>query len=228
MLIRVGAFLRSSIGKKSLMALSGLLLIGFLILHVAGNLTLYADGEGRAFQEYAGATHALGAFLWFAEIGLVVLFVAHIALGLRTAMENREARPARYKELAPKGKRTWSSISMIVTGVLVLVFLVIHLLDFRLADGLAEPPPPAELYRLVIERLSSPIGAGIYLVSMVFLGLHLSHGVQSLMQSLGLKHPSYAPAIRNAGIVLSVGIAGLFASFPLFAILFDGKWPWAS
>ncbi|MCC7013759.1 MAG: succinate dehydrogenase cytochrome b subunit [Planctomycetes bacterium] len=222
MISRFGAFLRSSIGKKALMAVTGLLLIGFLIVHVVGNLTLYADGDGTQFNAYAAKLEALGPLKVLAEVGLTVLFLAHIALGLRTALENREARPERYKDLAPKGRRTMASMTMVVTGAVLLVFLVIHVIDFRLADF-----SKVGLAKLVMERLTSPLGAGIYLVSMAFLGSHLWHAFQSLFQTLGLRHPSYAPTIKWVGSALALAIAGLFASFPVLCMMFEGQWPWS-
>lgn len=221
MMSRFGAFLRSSIGKKSLMAVTGLLLILFLIAHVIGNLTLYADGDGSAFNAYAHKLESLGPLKILAEIGMLLLFGAHIALGMRTFLENREARPARYKDLPPKGARSFASMTMAVTGVVVLIFLVIHIIDFRLADF-----SKVGLAALVIERLSSPLGAGIYFISMAFLGVHLWHAGQSLVQTLGFRHPSYAPTIRTVGLVLGVAIAGLFATFPVLILVFKGQWPW--
>lgn len=222
MLSRCGAFLRSSIGKKSLMAVTGAALIGFVIAHVAGNLQLFTDSKGEHFDAYAKQLDDFGKLKLLGEFGLLALFVAHIALGMRTALENREARPARYKDLAPKGNRTWSSMSMIVTGSVVLVFLVIHVLDFRLAMR-----DPQGLAYMVVHRMSGPVGAGIYLVGVIVLGVHLWHGFQSLFQSLGLKNPSYAGLIKGAGSVLAVVIAGLFALFPICCFIWQGKWPWS-
>jgi succinate dehydrogenase / fumarate reductase cytochrome b subunit len=136
-------------------------------------------------------------------------------------LENREARPQRYKDLAPKGNRTFASMTMAITGIVVLVFLVIHIIDFRMADfsekGLAA---------LVVERLSSPAGGAIYFISMAFLGVHLWHAFQSAMQTLGLRHPAYAPTILTLGRALAVALAVLFASFPVLLMATGGQWPW--
>jgi succinate dehydrogenase / fumarate reductase cytochrome b subunit len=222
MFSRCGAFLRSSIGKKASMAVTGLLLIGFLVVHVIGNLTLFADGDGSAFNAYAHKLESLGPLKIVAEVVLGVLFLVHLGLGMRTAMENREARPKRYKDLAAKGARSPASMTMLVTGVVILVFLVIHIIDFRLADFSKQG-----LAALVIERLSSPLGAGIYFVAMLFLASHLGHAFQSLFQTLGLRHPSYTPAIKTVGIAIAVLVAGLFAVFPVACMLFEGRWPWS-
>jgi succinate dehydrogenase / fumarate reductase, cytochrome b subunit len=206
----------------------GALWLGYLVLHLAGNLTLFADADGSAFRHYAENIHGYGVLVKVAEGALLALFVVHIALGLRAALENREARPVRYKELVPKGRRTWSSVTMVASGAVVLVFTVIHVLDFRMAVGVVDSPEAAELARLVVARLSSPTGAGIYLVGMLFLGFHLSHGFQSLFQSLGLRHPAYSSCIRALGLTLAIVIAGGFAGFPILYLMFEGQWPWSS
>lgn len=224
MLSRFGAFLRSSIGKKIAMALTGLLLFGFLVVHVLGNLTLYGDGDGTAFNAYAHKLESLGPVKIAAEVALALLFIAHAALGMRTALSNREARPQRYKEAPAKGERSLASMSMIVTGGVVFVFLVIHIIDFRLA-GFGGPGQPT-LSELVIARVASPVGASIYFVSMLVLGVHLWHAFQSALQTFGLRHPTYTGAIRCAGMVLAVAVAGAFASFPVLCMMFNGKWPW--
>jgi succinate dehydrogenase / fumarate reductase cytochrome b subunit len=97
-----------------------------------------------------------------------------------------------------------------------------------MAVGIVDPPEAERLAELVVARLSSPTGAGIYLVGMLFLGLHLSHGFQSLFQSLGLRHPAYVGLIRGIGVALALLLAGGFASFPILYFLFDGRWPWSS
>jgi len=191
------------------MSLTGAALIGFTLVHLLGNTTLYADSDGTAFNHYA---HLLSSnpLLPLAEIGLAVLFVIHIALGIRTALDNREARPTRYKDLAPHGNRTLASMTMIVTGLIVLVFLIIHLLDFRLGG-----PHPEGLAASVVARLSKPLGAVIYLVGVCALGVHLWHAFQSVFQTLGLYHPRYRPMVVKAGWVVAVVVGLGFATFPV-------------
>lgn len=214
MLERLGAFLRSSIGKKSLMSATGLLLILYLVAHLAGNLSLFADDTGESFDAYATLLQS-NPLLPFAEIGLLVLFVAHIALGLRTASENREARQTRYKELASHGNRTVSSMSMVITGLIVLVFVVIHLWDFRIT-----PRNPEGLAFMVVTRLATPAGAAIYVVGVLALGVHLWHAWQSSLQTLGVSHGAYTAALRRFGYGLAVVLGVGFASFPVLIYLF--------
>ena len=218
MFSRLTAFARSSIGKKTFMSLSGGALILFLIGHVAGNLTLFAGTDGHLFDAYADTLRSNPA-LPLVELGLTALFVAHIVLGLRTALENREARPERYKSLNSHGNRTAASVSMIVTGSIVLVFLIIHLLDFRFAEE-----DPRGFSAMVVDRLSTPLGAGIYFIGVGALGLHLWHAFQSLFQSLGLHHPRYRPLIKNVGYGLAATFAILFWLFPTVCLLKPDRW----
>lgn len=213
MLHRLGRFLRSSIGRKFLMSLTGAALMGFVLVHLLGNLTLFADSSGEVFDSYAHAIES-NPLLPLAEIGLAVLFVVHIALGIRLALDNRDARPARYKELQAHGGRTLASLTMPVTGVLVLIFLVVHLLDFRLAER-----DPDGLAAMVVTRLESPLAALVYGAGVLALGVHLWHAFQSAFQSLGLFHPRYRDLIRNAGRAFAVLVAVGFAAFPVVIYL---------
>jgi succinate dehydrogenase / fumarate reductase cytochrome b subunit len=206
---RLGLFLRSSIGRKFLMSLTGAGLMAFVLVHLLGNLTLFADSTGEAFDRYAHALES-SPLLPLAEIGLVVLFVVHLALGIRLALDNRDARPKRYKGLEAHGERSLASLTMPVTGVLVLVFVVVHLLDFRLAER-----SPEGLAAMVVQRLRAPLSAAVYVVGVVALGVHLWHAFQSAFQSLGLFQPRYRGAVRNAGRAFAVAIALGFAAFPL-------------
>src|SRR5215211_153177 len=133
----LGKTLSSSIGKKLVMALSGLALIGFLITHLSGNLLIYRGESGEAFDAYE---HMLSSnpLLPVAEIALLALFVVHVALAFRLSMQNRESRRQRYAVRASRGEKTLASASMLTTGLVVLFFLVIHLWDFRIGKTSAQ------------------------------------------------------------------------------------------
>lgn len=205
--------LTTSIGKKALMSATGLLLVGFLVLHLAGNLTLFADDTGAAFNRYAQALASNRALMYAAEALLALLFLAHIALGLRVSMENRSARPRGYALSRDRGSRTFSSNTMLITGVVVLGFLVIHITDFRLRER-----SPDGLAAMVFRRLSEPAGALIYLVGVIALGIHLSHAFRSALQTLGVNHPRYNRAIHGAGRLIAIGLAIGFAAFPVLLL----------
>ncbi len=211
---RLGAFLGSSIGKKTLMSLTGLGLVVFLIAHLAGNLTLYADGTGETYAAYAQKLKDLGPGLWFMELGLAAMFVAHIALAFRTSMENREARKSRYRVRGTKGEANLPNSSMLITGTVVLVFLVIHLLDFRFSEGLA-PPHADVLAPKVVDRLASFTGAAIYLIGGVAVLIHLGHAFRSALRTLGVHHPQYENLIKRTGTGLAVALGLGFVSFPV-------------
>lgn len=216
MLSWFGRFLSTSIGKKTLMALTGLALVGFLIAHLLGNLTLYTGNE--AFNAYAQKLEDLGPLLWVAEIGLLVLFAVHIGLALKTSRENKDAREHRYQVRASHGQRSFASSSMLITGLIVGVFLVIHIIDFRIAKMMGSKSVE-DLAMAVRARLGSPIGAFLYLAGIVALGVHLRHAISSALQTLGANHPKYNDLIRVTGIGLSVAIAAGFASFPIYLLV---------
>ena len=200
------------------MSLSGAGLMGFVLVHLLGNLTLFVDPTGEAFDKYAFTLES-SPLLPFAEIGLAVLFAVHIALGVRVALDNREARPVRYKDLEAHGQRTLSSTTMIVTGLLILIFLVVHLWDFRLAER-----DRAGLAAMVVHRLSRPLAALLYVVGVAALGIHLWHAFQSAFQSLGLNHPQYRPLIRKTGRAFAVVIALGFVAFPIGIFVAPQSW----
>ena len=140
-------------------------------------------------------------------------------LGLRTALENREARPSRYKTLESHGNRRPASVSMIISGVLVLIFLIVHLVDFRFAEE-----DPRGFSYMVVERLSTPLGATIYFLGVGALGFHLLHAFQSLFQTLGLHHPRWKPLIDATGVGLAALLAILFWLFPTVCLLKPERW----
>jgi succinate dehydrogenase / fumarate reductase cytochrome b subunit len=212
MLRWLGNALSSSVGRKIVMGLTGLLLVGFLVEHLLGNLTLFEDGDGSAFHEYKAFMESFGPLLTVAEIGLFLLFGAHIVLALRLSIENREARRTRYLIRANRGKANAASLSMLITGSVILIYLVKHVFfDFRFNAGYHEAPA-----QTVKETLASPLSGFFYLAAMGILGLHLAHGFRSAFQSLGLSHPKLDPLLDRAGIAVAVLFGLGFAVFPIY------------
>jgi succinate dehydrogenase / fumarate reductase cytochrome b subunit len=213
----------SSIGKKLVMAVTGLALCGFLVVHLGGNLLLYVGADD--YNRYAHTLHAQQRLLLVAEIGLLILFLGHILLALKTDAENRAARPTGYAVKQTKMDEgplaSPASSVMMVTGIVVLAFLLVHLSDFNLFDlrhdaGTKSPEPFVKA--LVILR--DPISAIVYIVGSAFLGYHVLHGFQSAFQTLGVNHPKYTPIIRFFGFVLAITVAIGFGSFPFWAWVF--------
>jgi succinate dehydrogenase / fumarate reductase cytochrome b subunit len=210
-----GRVLASSVGRKQLVALTGLLLCGFLIFHLAGNLLILAGAE--KFDAYAKFLHDNAALVIVAEIGLIALFVTHIGLALRLTAENHRARGGRYGVRNDRGSRTVASETMAVSGLIVLAFLVIHLINFKFADRTASPYD-GSLYRVVVSLFQGSVGYVIwYVIASCVLGLHLSHGLQSAFQTLGVQHPRYSPWLRRAGYGFAALIAVGYSILPIFA-----------
>jgi succinate dehydrogenase / fumarate reductase cytochrome b subunit len=204
------AFLESSIGKKIMVALAGLLLCGFLITHLAGNLFLFVGGS--AFNRYAEILES-NPLLPLAEGGLLVLFLVHIALSVRARMADMAARPIGYEVAADKGARTPGSRTMAASGSLILLFIVIHVATIKYRFGGAKGPT---LFDHVTGWFANPLYAGFYVLAMAGVGLHLSHGVQSSLQTFGVSHPRYTPLLRKAGLAFALLMGLAFASMPIY------------
>ena len=207
-------FLRSSVGRKQLMALTGLAMAGFLIVHLSGNLLLFS-GE-QAFNGYAEFVTSQ-ALLPVARIGLIALFLFHIGLAIQLTMENRAARGSRYHH-KDASEASLASRTMIISGVLILIYVIIHLLDFTLADQSGEQG----LYGLVIAKFSNGIYVTIYVIAMVILAAHLIHGIQSTFQSFGLNHAKHTPILKKLLMLFAIAISMGFASIPIILMITKG------
>ncbi len=209
-------FLESTIGKKVMVALAGLLLCGFLITHVLGNLFLFVGGP--AFNRYAEMLES-NPLIPLAEGGLVVLFLLHIALSARARLSNMAARPVAYQVYKGKDARTPGSSTMAVTGSLILLFLIVHIATIKYQVGGAKGP---DLFAHVTGWFANPLYAGFYVVALIGVGLHLSHGVQSAFQTFGVNHPRYTPLIKTLGLAFALIIALTFASMPIYFCIAGG------
>jgi len=240
----VGALRRllmSSIGKKFVMGLSGLLLIGFVATHLAGNLLIFSGSQ--AYNDYAAKLHSLGPFLWLAEIGLLALFGLHVVYAYWLAAENRASRGDERYEVAYKSKQQTTFLNlaprswMAISGSIVLIFLVWHLIDMRF--GLRDKVDPtfegyvdAGLedesgrplflrYERAVQILSTPISFGLYTVGAVLLGFHLAHGASSWFRSVGLEVYGLGGPLKKIGVALAVAIGLGFASIPVYVYFAD-------
>jgi succinate dehydrogenase / fumarate reductase cytochrome b subunit len=215
----VNAFKRiydSTIGQKALVGITGLALIGFLITHLVGNLTMYLGDDGEVFNAYSAALHDFGMLLYVAEIGLLAIFVSHIVLVARLVLKQRKAGGAgRYAMTNTKkeggGLGLKSSRMMSISGTVLLVFLTVHIWDFRL-----QVEPDTNLFEMVKTALKEPWRVGLYVVGSFLVGWHVFHGFQSAFRSLGLNHSALTPALSKVGTLLAVLFGLGFASFPLW------------
>lgn len=201
--------LGTSIGKKLMMAVTGLAFIAFLAAHLAGNLTLY--GGPDTFNSYAEHLHALGPLVTIFEWCLMLLALVHILTGTFLYFQNLAARPLRYKVNKRGGGRTLGSATMPYTGMLILLFVIFHLANFRFID-----PSHTSLFQVVSGAFAHPLYVGVYVFSMVVVAIHVSHGFWSLFQSLGLSHPKYMPFLRGLGIVVSLIFGIGFGFLPIY------------
>jgi succinate dehydrogenase / fumarate reductase cytochrome b subunit len=206
----------TSIGKKSLMAASGLLLALFVVAHLAGNLLVF-DPAKQAGNDYARWLREHPGMLWSARAGLLAIFVLHVALGVRLAAENRRARPTAYARLVPV-RSSLASRTMLLTGVLLLLFVLYHLAHFTF--GWTQPAIEAahaagDWHRMMVLGFQDPLVSSLYLAAMVGLGLHLAHGLSSLFQTFGLQQRRLVPVVRRAGPLLGFLIAALFGAIPI-------------
>jgi len=215
----------SSVGRKFLMGLTGLCLVGFIIVHLVGNFTLLVPGS-VTFNSYAGKLTDLGPITWIMELGLLVLFSVHIVFGMTLKVEAKKARPLGYNKHVSKGGPTYwniSSLFMAVSGFLIFVFLIIHIATFKYGPGIYEGYTTylhgkqyRDLHRLVIESFQNPYVVGFYTVIMLLLGVHLRHGFWSAFQSLGVNHPTYMGAVRLVGWFLAITLALGFLLIPIY------------
>ena len=213
-------YLRSSIGKKTIMGLSGLAWSGFAFTHMLGNMLILVSAD--AYNKYGHAIVS-NPLLPLAEAGLVVFLLMHAFTGIKLAKENHEARPERYVVAASTSKSgSAASKTMIYTGSLVLVFLILHLATFKYGHKYTTTIGGVEmrdLHRLIVEVFHQPGYVAWYLLSLVLLGFHLSHGFQASFQSLGFNHPRYTPVIKKAGLVYALVVAAGFLSQPIYVYL---------
>ena len=213
--------LRTSVGSKFLVALTGLSLVGFLTAHLAGNLLILAGPEG--FNHYG---HALisNPLVIPAEFGLIGLLLLHIFKALQHFLLGWTARPNPYTKKVWAGgpsRKSWGSTTMAVSGIILLIFLVSHIAMLKFgAYYPAEEAGVRDLYRLVVEVFQSPVIVLFYVVAMVIIGLHLRHGISSAFQSLGLMTPGWTTAVLSTGLVLAGILAGGFALIPVWVYLF--------
>jgi len=198
---------RSSLGKKYIMAITGFLLFLFVIVHMLGNLQVYIGRD--AMNAYAALLKSKPALLWTARVSLFIIAVTHIISALQLAAENRNARPQPYAEGKPIA--TFASRTILVSGLIVFAFIVYHLMHFTLGVtnpeflDLRDPLGHHDVYGMTVEGFSNGWVSAFYIISMGLLCLHLSHGVSSLFQSLGIRRKSTVAAF-NRFAQISAGV----------------------
>ena len=210
-LMRVARFYESTIGKKAIMAVTGLILFGFLIVHMLGNLQVFVGRE--VMDHYAETLHGNPALLWTGRTILLISVALHIWASIQLSIIKKDARPVSYVKRANVGS-SWASRSMMLSGPIIAAFVVFHLL--HLTTGTIHPKF-VELHayeNLVTGFLVIPF-ALVYIVVMILIGFHLSHGVWSMFQSMGMSHPRYTPLIKRFASIFSWILVAGFISIPI-------------
>jgi succinate dehydrogenase / fumarate reductase cytochrome b subunit len=198
---------QTTIGKKVIMAISGIIIVGFTVGHMLGNMNLYLGPE--ALNGYAKTLHDLPPLVWGTRLLLLFAFGAHIVSAASLWGRNRQARSSRYKQ--HKDLTTdYAARTMYWTGPILLLYIVYHLLQFTIV-----PAHPGDVYRNVVEAFSNPLIAGVYIVANLALGFHIWHGFNSAFQTLGANHPRYNNLRRDLAIAIAAAITIGNLSFPL-------------
>jgi len=217
--------LTSTIGRKVIMALTGLFLILFLAVHLAGNLQLLHNDGGEAFNKYSYFM-AHNPLIQVVSKGNFFFIFLHIFVSITLYVRNKKARPIGYKVSAGSTNSTWSSRSMTLLGTFILVFILLHLYGYwfnlkfgEVAMTTVDGISMHNAYALVANSYQNPGIAGFYVFSMIILALHLWHGFASAFQSLGLNHPKYNGIISGLGKLYAIVVPALFAIIPILLYL---------
>lgn len=211
----------SSIGRKILMSLTGLALIGFLVTHLAGNLLLFAGPQ--TFNHYSH-TLVSNPLIYGAELFLLAIFLSHLLAGILLTFRNREARPIPYVAQGNAGRpsrRSAFSFNMILSGLVVLAFVPLHIWEFKYGPHYESAEPGVrDLHRLVVETFRNPYLTIWYMVAMAVIGTHLWHGFGSSFESLGVR---YRKPVAWGCRLLAAVIAGGFLVIPALVYYTGGK-----
>ena len=219
---RAARFYEAAIGKKAVMAVTGVILFGYVLAHLLGNLQIYSS-DPEQINRYAAFLHDPGRkyLLWAARIFLLAAVVLHITASIQLWLLKREARPIAYykKDDVPTA---YAARTMLWSGPIILAFVIFHVL--HLTAGSVFPlrelgPNQPDVRANLVSGFQHPVVAGFYIFAMVLLSMHLYHGLWSMFQSMGLSHPRYTPAVKRAaaGFAILIGVGNI--SIPLAVLM---------
>jgi succinate dehydrogenase / fumarate reductase cytochrome b subunit len=209
---RLSVFWMSTVGKKILMALSGIILFAYVVAHMLGNMQIYLGSE--VINRYAQFLHSNEGMLWTARIILLAAVLVHAIAGIQLWVRKREARPIPYRN-KENIQATPASRTMIWTGLIIAAFVVYHVLDLTVGTARVAPYRELDPAFNVTQGFAYPFAAIAYIVAMIALGFHLWHGVYSMFGSLGLDHPRYFRGIRRVAAFVATLIALANISIPV-------------
>jgi succinate dehydrogenase / fumarate reductase cytochrome b subunit len=211
--ISVRGLLFSSVGRKAIMAATGVLFCGFVLGHMAGNMLLYAGPA--AINAYAARLHSMPAFLWAVRLGLIGAVALHIWAATSLTVTNWRARPPFSYSEQDYLAATYASRTMVWSGPILALFVAYHLAHLTLGTAYPADFIAGDAYHNVVSGFQRPLVSGVYIAAMLALGLHLYHGAWSMLQSIGVNHPRYNGLRNGLAILFAVAITGGNISFPI-------------
>jgi succinate dehydrogenase / fumarate reductase cytochrome b subunit len=220
------SFIKSSIGKKWIVALTGLAMFIFVIGHVTGNLQFFIGPE--AINHYGELLRIWPELLWVIRIGLFTCLVLHVVFTMLVVIENRKARPQKYACQATVQARLSTKL-MAFSGILLLLFIIFHLAHFTTHSvdpafhGFKDEKGRHDVYRMLVVGFSNPLMAGTYALAMIFLCSHLSHGAWSWLQTVGLRSKKVSEDVNRGARILAVVLALGYVSIPVSVLAGVGK-----
>jgi succinate dehydrogenase / fumarate reductase, cytochrome b subunit len=216
-------FLQSNIGLKFLMAITGVVMFGYLIGHVTGNMLIFAGPE--AINNYSKFLHDSKGLLWGTRILLLGAVVVHIWATLRFLKLRSDARPVAYAMKVPHGT-TFAARTMYWSGPIIALFIIYHILHLTTGtlhhtfDKNIDPVTrEVNVYQNLVDGFRNPLASGIYIAAMLAIAFHLSHGVWSMLQTIGVNRPNWEGALRAVAVVFAVLICGGFIAVPAAILL---------
>jgi len=221
----------SSLGKKYIMAVTGFVMFLFVIGHLAGNLQIFLGAE--AINRYGHFLQSNPEIIWPARIFLLLMLVLHVWAAIKLSAENKAARPISYGTWQPVGS-TYASRTMLMSGIIVFVFIIYHLLHFTVQVqyvnltgksfvDFMDPEKRHDIFKMMVVGFNSVWVSGFYVLGIALLCLHLSHGTSSMFQSIGWKSTVYGPFLDKAARWLAVAIFIGYTSIPVAIFLGFGK-----
>lgn len=227
----ISRLFNSSLGKKYIMAVSGLVLFLFVVAHLAGNLQIFLGPE--AINRYGHFLQTNPELIWPARLFLLLMVGLHIWAAIKLSAENRAARPVGYAQYRPVGS-SFASRTMLMSGLIILVFIIYHVLHFTVQVqyinltgqsfvDFMDPAKRHDIFKMMVVGFNNVGVSGFYILGMALLCLHLSHGVSSMFQSLGWKNQAYGPVLNKLAQVVAVLIFLGYSSIPVAILLGYGK-----
>ncbi len=222
-MLRFLQYYQTSLGKKQIVASTGLFLILFVIVHLAGNLFIF--GGPDIFNAYAKKIAGLRPFLYLLELGLLFLFLLHLYTTTLLVLENIQSRGiSRYSVYQPVGQRSWATRLMPYTGLMIFAFVIWHLLDFTFVDhqgprSILKDGQSYGLYGVVYNAFSDPLHSFLYIIAMIAVGLHFNHGIQSFFQTFGWLSPSNESIIKKISHFSGTMVALVYSMLPIHVLL---------